>query len=227
MIIYIAGLHISISQTQALNAAGWASIIYWFNRCLPSAHQRAQIEKEAGAIKAMPPGKQGQSISVIHGLGLFVPIAAFVFTLPFTGFRVPGWLSKTSLPPIESNKLYIGLRLGACAATFVGVYGARLTFKHLGSQWGAIGVRERPKIVKTGPYALVRHPGYFLAMSEQLILIPMFWNWVFAPALVLTSIAFAIKMPMEEKVIEENAEIGEAYRQYKKEVPYRIIPYVW
>ncbi|KAF8756568.1 Isoprenylcysteine carboxyl methyltransferase (ICMT) family [Rhizoctonia solani] len=129
----------------------------------------------------MPPGKQGQSISVIHGLGLFVPIAAFVFTLPFTGFRVPGWLSKTSLPPIDNNKLYIGLRLGACAATFVGVYGARLTFKHL-AQWGAIGVRERPKIVKTGPYALVRHQD----TSHVLEL-------VFAPAL------FLLRLPSQSK----------------------------
>ncbi|CAE6520464.1 unnamed protein product [Rhizoctonia solani] len=227
MSIYIAGLNIPISQTQALNAAAWASIIIWFKKCMPNATQRAKVEKEAGVIKSMPPGKQGQLISATHGLGLFSPIAAFVFSLPLTGFRVPGWLAKTSLPAVESHALYVGLRLGACAATFAGMYAAKITFKHLGSQWSAIGVRERPKLVKTGPYALVRHPGYFLAMSEQLILIPMFWNWVFAPAFVLTAIAFAIKMPMEEKVIENDREIGEAYKQYKKEVPYRVIPYVW
>ncbi|CAE6492376.1 unnamed protein product [Rhizoctonia solani] len=227
MSIYIAGIHIPISQNQALNAAGWASIIYWFKKCMPNSSKRAQVEKEAGPIKSMPPGNQGQLISATHGLGLFVPIAAFVFSLPFTGFRVPGWLAKTSLPTIENQALYLGLRLGACAATFAEVYGAKVTFGHLGSQWGAIGVRERPKIVKTGPYGIVRHPGYFLAMTEQLILIPMFWNWVFAPAFVLTSIAFAVKMPMEEKVMENNAEIGEAYKQYKKEVPYRVIPYIW
>ncbi|CAE6527219.1 unnamed protein product [Rhizoctonia solani] len=227
MSIYIAGIHIPISQSQALNAAGWASIIYWFNKCMPNASKRAQVEKESGPIKSMPPGKQGPLVLAAHGLGLFVPIASFVFSLPFTGFRVPGWLAKTSLPAIENQTLYLGLRLGACAATFGGVYAAKVTLGHLGSQWGAIGVRERPKMVKTGPYAIVRHPGYFLAMSEQLVLIPMFWNWIFAPAFVLTSIAFAIKMPMEEKVMESNAEIGEAYKQYKKEVPYRVIPYIW
>ncbi|CAE6490345.1 unnamed protein product [Rhizoctonia solani] len=226
MSIYIAGFHIPISQAQALNVAGWASIIYWFNRCMPNASKRAQVEKEAGPIKSMPPGKQGQLVSATHALGLFGPIAAFVFSFPFTGFRVPGWLARTSLPVIENQGLYIGLRLGACAATFAGVYAAKITFRHLGSQWGAIGVRERPKIVKTGPYGVVRHPGYFIAMAEQLLLIPMFWNWIFAPAFVLTSIAFAIKMPMEEKVIEKS-EIGEEYKRYKKEVPYRVIPYIW
>ncbi|KAL5638196.1 hypothetical protein ACGC1H_005036 [Rhizoctonia solani] len=227
MSIYIAGLHIPISHTQALNAAGWATIIYWLKKCMPDAPTRAKVEKEAGPIKSMPPGKQGPLVMTAHTLGLFTPIAAFVFSLPVTGFHVPGWLAKTSLPAIENQGLYVGLRLGACAATVAGVYAVKIAFWHLGSQWAGIGVRERPKIVKTGPYGLVRHPLYFVAMSEQLILIPMFWNWIFAPALVLTAIAFAIKMPMEEKVMENNAEIGEEYKQYKKEVPYRVIPYIW
>ncbi|KAH7329827.1 hypothetical protein B0J17DRAFT_679846 [Rhizoctonia solani] len=212
MSIYIAGLNIPISQTQALNAAGWASIIIWFKKCMPNATQRAKVEKEAGPIKSMPPGKQGQLISATHGLGLFAPIAAFVFSLPLTGFRVPGWLANTSLPIIESHALYVGLRLGACAATFAGMYAAKFTFRHLGSQWSAIGVRERPKIVKT-------------VIKKN----PMFWNWIFAPAFVLTAIAFASRCPwrIQEKVIENDAEIGEAYKQYKKEVPYRVIPYIW
>ncbi|KAG8726595.1 hypothetical protein FRC12_023251, partial [Ceratobasidium sp. 428] len=88
--MYIAGLNIPISESQALNAASWASTIIWFRACLPSAEFRASVEREAGPIKSMPPGKQGQLVSAVHGLGLFIPMGAFVFSLPFAKFWTPG-----------------------------------------------------------------------------------------------------------------------------------------
>ncbi|KAG8693776.1 hypothetical protein FRC09_010303 [Ceratobasidium sp. 395] len=225
--MYIAGLNIPISESQALNAASWASTIIWFRACLPSAEFRASVEREAGPIKSMPPGKQGQLVSAVHGLGLFIPMGAFVFSLPFAKFWTPEWLSATNLPPLNSRELYVGLRLAGCAGAFLGAALGRNLYKHLGSQWAAIGVRERPKVVKTGPYGIVRHPGYGLAMLQELMFIPMFWNWIFAPAFVVTALAFAVKMPIEEKVMEENKEIGDAYKRYKREVPSRVIPYIW
>lgn len=248
--MYIAGLNIPITETQALNAASWASVIIWVRRCMPGAEFRAKALKEAGPVKSMPPGKQGQLVSATHGLGLFIPIAAFVFSLPFTGFNIPRWLAKTSLPPLEPHNLYVGLRLAGCAGSFAGVFSAQYVFKHLGPQWGAIGVSTLKVSVKpvidlstgsratkdcqdralcycSAPRVLVsiamfvteNYPIDILlnsfAMLEQLMLIvsalrpdilaiaqqfatqPMFWNWIFAPAFVVTAIAFGIKMPME------------------------------
>lgn len=176
--MYLAGIHIPITETQALNALSWASTIIWFRACLPNAKFRASADKEAGPIKAMPPGKQGQMVSVVHGLGLFLPMGAFVLSLPLAKFGDPGWLAKTSLPSLESHELYVGLRIAGCVGAFAGAAIGKLLYKHLGHQWAAIGVsqylmlsvvsdtdsrtqvRERPKLVKTGPYAVVRHPGY-------------------------------------------------------------------
>ncbi|QRV83857.1 isoprenylcysteine carboxyl methyltransferase [Ceratobasidium sp. AG-Ba] len=188
--MYFADLNIPISGPQALNAASWAATIIWFRSCLPSANYRANVEREAGPVKSMPPGKQGQLVSA-------------------------------------SRDLYIGLRLAGCAGALLGGALGKNLYKHLGSQWAAIGVRERPKLVKTGPYSVVRHPGYALALLQELFFIPMFWNWMFAPGFIIMAIGFAFKMPIEEKVIEDNKEIGDAYKQYKKDVPYRIIPYIW
>ncbi|KAG9102357.1 hypothetical protein FRC07_010238, partial [Ceratobasidium sp. 392] len=197
--MYVAGLNIPITESQALNAASWASTLIWFRACLPNAEFRASVEREAGPIKSMPPGKQGQLVSAVHGLGLFIPMGAFVFSLPFAKFWTPKWLAATSLPTLDSHELYVGLRLAGCAGAFLGAAVGRNLYKHLGSQWAAIGVRERPKLVKTGPYAVVRHPGYGLAMLQELLFIPMFWNWIFAPAFVVTAFGFALKMPIEEK----------------------------
>ncbi|QRW12514.1 isoprenylcysteine carboxyl methyltransferase [Ceratobasidium sp. AG-Ba] len=225
--MYFAGLNIPISGPQALNAASWAATIIWFCSCLPSANYRANVEREAGPVKSMPPGKQGQLVSAVHGLGLFIPMGAFIFSLPFAKFYTPKWLASTSLPAFESRELYIRLRLAGCAGALLGGALGKNLYKHLGSQWAAIGVRERPKLVKTGPYSVVRHPGYALALLQELFFIPMFWNWMFAPGFIIMAIGFAFKMPIEEKVIEDNKEIGDAYKQYKKDVPYRIIPYIW
>ncbi|KAG9095607.1 hypothetical protein FRC06_009627 [Ceratobasidium sp. 370] len=225
--MYIVGLNIPISESQALNAASWATTLIWFRSCLPNAEYRASVEREAGPIKSMPPGKRGQLVSAVHGLGLFIPMGAFVFSLPFAKFWTPKWLAMTSLPTLGAHELYVGLRLVGCAGALLGAAAGKNLYKHLGSQWAAIGVRERPKVVKTGPYAIVRHPGYRLAMLQELLFIPMFWNWIFAPAFIVTALAFAVKMPMEENVMENDKDIGDAYKQYKKEVPYRILPYVW
>ncbi|KAG8737607.1 hypothetical protein FRC10_008035 [Ceratobasidium sp. 414] len=246
--MYIAGLNIPISESQALNAASWATTVIWFRSCFPNAEYRASVEREAGPIKSMPPGRQGQLVSAVHGLGLFIPMGAFVFSLPFAKFWTPKWLSTTGLPALDSHELYVGLRLAGCAGALLGAAAGKNLYKHLGSQWAAIGVRERPKVVKTGPYGIVRHPGYGLAMLQELLLIvrfqPMFWNWIFAPAFVVTTLAFTVKMPMEvcinqsanaqpnwffrqEKVMEDDKDIGDAYKQYKKEVRYRVLPYIW
>jgi hypothetical protein len=138
--MYIAGAHVPITESQALNAVSWASTIIWFRACLPTAEVRANIEREAGPVKTMPPGKQGQLISAVHGLGLFIPMGAFVISLPFSKFITPKWLDVMSLPGLSSHELYVGLRLAGCAGAFLGAAAAKALFKHLGSQWAAIGV---------------------------------------------------------------------------------------
>ena len=137
--MYLAGINLPITETQALNALSWASTIIWFRACLPDSGFRARADKEAGPVKTMPPGKQGL-ISAVHGLGLFIPMGAFVLSLPLAKFENPGWFAKTSLPPLDSHELYVGLRIAGCIGAFAGAGIAKLLYKHLGYQWAAIGV---------------------------------------------------------------------------------------
>ncbi|KAG9074926.1 hypothetical protein FS749_013466 [Ceratobasidium sp. UAMH 11750] len=222
---YIAGL--GLTESQTLNGLAWASTIGMFYLTWPGSDFQQKVEREAGKAVHMPPGKSAQIVSMTHGMALFLPAGAFLFSLPPNRFEMPGWLLKTALPPPSEEMLYYGLRLGGCAGV-LGV-GATMvwTFKHLGSQWNYIGVRERPKLVKTGPYAIVRHPMYICAMLNDVLFSAMFWNWMPLVGAAIMAAMFAIKMPMEEKVILDNEEVGEAYRRYKKEVPWRVIPYIW
>ncbi|KAF8608073.1 hypothetical protein BDV93DRAFT_602968 [Ceratobasidium sp. AG-I] len=225
--MYLAGLSISITEAQALNALSWATTVLWFRISRPDPKFRELASREAGPVKSMPPNGQGLLVSKIASHSIFAPVGVFVLSLPVVLFADPKWLAVARLPPISSRELYIGLRVAACASTFIGIGIGKAVFRHLGSQLGMIGIRERPKVVKTGPYAVVRHPGYSTVLAQQLLFVAMFWNWTFAAAFVVSAVSYGIKMPIEEKVMEESDEIGDAYRQYKREVPYRVIPYIW
>ncbi|KAG8742930.1 hypothetical protein FRC10_000718 [Ceratobasidium sp. 414] len=100
--------------------------------------------------------------------------------------------------------------------------------KNLSSQWHFVGLRERPKLVNTGPYALVRHPMYLCGIVASIFSTvgcsdirvygtAMFWNWVPLAGACLAVPAFIVKIPIEEKVLLSNKQIGHAYKRYQKE----------
>jgi hypothetical protein len=76
------------------------------------------------------------------------------------------------------------------------------------------------------------------------VIIGNVWNWMPLAALGVIAGAFAIKMPIEasgvrtrsiksfsriiqEKIILDSKEIGDAYKAYKKGMPWRVFPYLW
>ena len=79
-------------------------------------------------------------------------------------------------------------------------------------------------VIDTGPYAIVRHPGYIsgalLVLSMPLMLGS--W-WALLPAL-LATIALAVRTPFEEKTLR--AELP-GYTDYTQRVKYRWVPGVW
>lgn len=79
-------------------------------------------------------------------------------------------------------------------------------------------------VIDTGPYAIVRHPGYIsgslLALSMPLMLAS--W-WALIPALVVTA-ALAARTPLEEKTLR--AELP-GYVDYAQRVKWRWVPGVW
>jgi len=89
---------------------------------------------------------------------------------------------------------------------------------HLGKYWSSMpAIRVDHKLIRTGPYSIVRHPiytGILFAVAGTAIIIGEPLGLV-AFFLILT--AYLWKIRMEEKYLQE--EFGEAYAQYRKEVP--------
>jgi len=87
-----------------------------------------------------------------------------------------------------------------------------------------IEVQKDQKVIDTGLYGIVRHPMYavtvFLFLSMPLVL----GSW---PALVIFlvyPIIIAKRIRNEEQVLEAGLP---GYTDYKKRVPYRMIPFIW
>ena len=79
-------------------------------------------------------------------------------------------------------------------------------------------------VIDTGPYAIVRHPGYtsgsLLALSVPLCLGS--W-WALLPALVVVA-GLAVRTPFEERTLR--AELP-GYTEYTQRVKWRWVPGVW
>jgi len=80
------------------------------------------------------------------------------------------------------------------------------------------------RVIDTGPYAFVRHPGY-LGFFGWGLSTPLFLGswWAFVPAL-LSILAMVVRTALEDKTL--HAELP-GYREYASRVRYRLIPGVW
>ena len=87
-----------------------------------------------------------------------------------------------------------------------------------------IKVEEGQKVVSTGLYKVVRHPMYtatlvvFLSMPLILGSLISFFIFLLYPILII------IRIIGEEKLLEKELE---GYIEYKKNVKYRLIPFIW
>ena len=87
-----------------------------------------------------------------------------------------------------------------------------------------VEVQENQKVIDTGLYGIVRHPMY---MSTFLLFLsmPLVLGSVISFVIMLVYIPIIAKrIRNEEQVLEEGLA---GYSDYKKQVKYKVIPYVW
>ena len=123
--------------------------------------------------------------------------------------------------------------LPRCQATFVlgaGILVASLGFVvwarlHLGSNWsGSVALKEGHRLVRSGPYRLVRHPiytGLIGGLAGTAIAVGELRGVI---AIVLLTATFWFKCQREERLMV--SEFGDEYVQYRKEVK-ALIPFIF
>lgn len=88
-----------------------------------------------------------------------------------------------------------------------------------------IKIQPGQKVIKTGPYSLVRHPSYtgaWLLYVAALLFIQAWFSAILAA--VLLYIAFRRRIKYEEAILVRS--FGDEYTDYSKKVK-RLIPMVW
>jgi len=133
---------------------------------------------------------------------------------------------------------------------FVAGLDAKLGWSSLGTEWVAVGVvlfaasdlfidwamvankffqltarvESKQKTVSTGPYAIVRHPGY-AAMIAMNAAAPLILGSAYAliPAAAIAVLLVA-RTSLEDEMLQKELS---GYKQYVKKTRYRLVPGVW
>lgn len=122
--------------------------------------------------------------------------------------------------PASDALNYLGLTL-----TIAGIGFAIWARVHLGRNWsGSVTVKQDHELIRSGPYAIVRHPiytGLLLAALGGCISFGMVRCFV---GLLLLLICLRFKSRLEERFMEE--QFGSEYEAYKRDVK-ALVPFIW
>lgn len=153
--------------------------------------------------------KQDEQKSVIRLSGLMF-LAAFItagLNFRFRWILLPRWVSY------------------AAAVVFLLGYALYAEVLHENTYLSrTVEVQENQKVINTGLYGIVRHPMY-LSTLVLFLSMPLVLGSPISFGIMLCYIPIIAKRIRNEEVVLENG--LEGYRDYKKQVRYKVIPYLW
>jgi protein-S-isoprenylcysteine O-methyltransferase Ste14 len=115
-------------------------------------------------------------------------------------------------------------KIAGLALTFAGMGFMVWARVHLGRYWsGYVTLKEGHRLIRTGPYALVRHPIYTGFVAAALGSAMVAGTGDALAGVVLVLIAFLFKIPREERILKR--EFADEFDQFRRKVP-RLIPFV-
>lgn len=87
-----------------------------------------------------------------------------------------------------------------------------------------IEVQKNQKVIDTGLYGIVRHPMYFATIFLFLSMPLILGSFISFIIFLVYPFIIAKRIKNEEQVLEKELE---GYKEYKKKVKYKMIPFVW
>jgi len=183
---------------------GAAYLVLWIGWWLLIA-----VGRQRGA-----PSAYDRSQRVILALGV-VALAGLVLGPPWEYARLSG--------PIPQDGLWAWLGLALFAAG-IGLQAAAF-WALRGFYTSRLGIQPQHRLVTSGPYRLVRHPGY---LSNLLCLagIGLALSSLIGLGLTLFVVPLIVRrIAREEEMLV--AELGEGYEGYRQRTRWRLIPYLF
>jgi protein-S-isoprenylcysteine O-methyltransferase Ste14 len=166
----------------------------------------------AAAWDVKPARRRESHANRLLTIALIVPAAV--------SLAVPGswlhWLGTRFLPDTMISYC-LGLLIVLAGLAFA--VWARM---HLGRNWsGTVTVKENHELIRSGPYAIVRHPIYTGLLLAILGTAIVFGEWRGLLAFCFLAVAFLLKLRREERFMEES--FPDTYPSYRAQVP-ALIP---
>jgi protein-S-isoprenylcysteine O-methyltransferase Ste14 len=192
---------------------GWLFFVVFLVLVLVSSLALWRLNPEIfGARQRIQPGTKGWDrilASVVIVLFAVVPIVAAFETARFGRAALPGWA------------IVLGYLL--LVAGFAGTAWAQAV-----NRFFEPGVRIQTErghhVIDTGPYALVRHPGYVAAFAMLAgMALALGSAWALVPAAVAAAL-LVLRTAWEDSTLR--AELP-GYADYARRVRYRLLPGVW
>ncbi len=146
--------------------------------------------------------REGRIIFAARVVSFFLLMAFLMLYV----INVP-WMAVLSAP-FPSWLRWIGFCLGLAAVGF-------WTWAQavLGKEWSPqLQLREKHRLVTSGPYAVIRHPIYTAMFGYSLSLALVTANWVFVAMAALVIVGLIARIPAEERMMLE--EFGTDYKTY-------------
>ncbi|TFK25235.1 hypothetical protein FA15DRAFT_639947 [Coprinopsis marcescibilis] len=212
----------------------------------PTQAEQAPSNAFEGIIQVRSPRRVVQLASWAVSVAETASII-YLFTSPsYSPSNPPSWLSYLGwtgdLSRVSFNATFLVGAFFAC----LGAYIRWSSYKALGHLFTfEMSIKKDHRLVKDGPYRVVRHPGYlallldlggaFLAFSG-----PGSWaresgfltSWTGRPLFIIASaipifITFGLirRVPNEDEALHKA--FGKEWEDWAKEVPYKLIPFVY
>lgn len=87
-----------------------------------------------------------------------------------------------------------------------------------------VEVQENQKVIDTGLYGIIRHPMYTATILLFLAMPLVLGSWVSFAIMLLYPVVIVFRIRNEEQVLETGLA---GYREYKKRVRCRLLPFIW
>ncbi len=137
-------------------------------------------------------------------------IGALTFALLFWQKTGIGFLGHRFLP------LSFAIMSAGFAVTLIGLAVTAWARIHLGQYWSdKVVIQSEHRLIRTGPYARIRHPIYFgvlLGIAGTALVVG---EWRALASLLLMSINYTVKAKKEDKILFER--FGEEFRSYQRD----------
>jgi hypothetical protein len=107
--MYIAGLHVPITGSQAIEGFAWSTTAFFVSIMARKARHVRLYEghTSAGVVKTMPKAWLGNNITALHTLSIMAPPVVYTLAIPLGKFVRPEWFTNFDLPGLDNAETYV------------------------------------------------------------------------------------------------------------------------